>query len=164
MSTYHSVLIHRNTIIIFFGCLYSCSLHWTSSVRDTATTTRSDCWGLLCCFTLYSEYRTGRMFGQTLPHRCLFGNCKNINIRRMSEKSITFRMWSLCCTLLYWSIGIYVTTFGAWNNCFVCQNQQRSSVSPEGGWSSQAQVMAWSACSLAVGTVSTFLDCFPVGL
>ena len=35
MSTYRSVLIHRNSVIMFFGCLYPCSLHWTSSVCDT---------------------------------------------------------------------------------------------------------------------------------
>ena len=35
MSTYCSVLIHCNSFIMFFGCLYPCSLHWTSSVCDT---------------------------------------------------------------------------------------------------------------------------------
>ena len=39
MSTYHSVLIHRNSVIMFFGCLYPCSLHWTSSVCDSVHAT-----------------------------------------------------------------------------------------------------------------------------
>ena len=37
MSPYRSVLIHHNSVIMFFGCLYPCSLHWTSSVHDTGS-------------------------------------------------------------------------------------------------------------------------------
>ena len=41
MSTYRSVLIHRNSVIVVFGCLYPCSLHWTCSVRDSGYSSRT---------------------------------------------------------------------------------------------------------------------------